>query len=1693
MEPNETKTPFPVKIKNLLRSKRFLVITAVSLAVVAIVASLIVFWPRSDETAYAEEEETTIAPTPESVVSTDNAVSYDLQKPFELVPYDTDENGIGADTGYHIILSDHQYTADELSSKITISPETEFSISKKAENEYTLTPLSSLKPKQVYSIDFSDKENSISYSWAFQTRDDFYVTATLPRHQATYVPVNTGIEVTFSQKEMNDLSEYFEISPQTEGRFEIHKNTVAFVPTYKLAYDTIYTITVKTGFSQKNGLSLSEDTVFSFQTEPEPDPYKDNYSCLSFDFARSIYNLYPYETPAISFYTNIDPGVEVEFSLYRYNSEDDFRNDIYINDDRPYWCISYNRPENIEGKELVLTTKSLLQREEENEEYYYNSTGYLLLPESLPEGYYIAVAKADGMERRAYVQINGMAVYVGTAVNKTIGFVYESETSSPVEGAEIVFDNFTMTTGQDGVASSDQVLFDNDGYQQKNYAVKREGHPTYFSTVGDSYYSNSYYYGDYGFDYYSIGGIRDDLWGYVFTDREMYLPSDTINIWGMLSGKDGNTAPEKVTVKLSSDQGYNENNYSLIDEREVAIAGPNTFKTSFSFENLSDGYYHLSVESDGRTLLGKGININQYEKPIYTMETTLDKQNVVYGEQVQFGIETKFFEGTPVNGMNFNYNVSGLTSQKESGILKTDINGQAKLELSAISDNRSWRPYSVRINVSNADPEETALYDNVYFTLFPRDTMIKVESSTDDSLNCAVNIKTNKINIDGIRNKDWYSESDYIGEKADVDMAVNLYETYYTATQTGTYYDFINKTTYPKYNYEFHENLIQSYQISTLNGEASFGFVKEDLKGYYITINCNDGNGMPVFVTENLYDARYYDSSPRLSQTDSYYLETDKDDYTSNFTGDVVKASLYCNKELCVKDANKKVLYMLFRKGMLDYLLTDETTFTFNLLKDYIPNVGVMAVYFDGKNMKSTPMNTIHYNEEANRLKIKVVPSSNEYSPGDTAKLDVQVTDPSGNGRSAEVLLSIVDEAYFALWGQSVSLLYDIYSQSVSIGYLGGSIPHSNTLEDYRNFEGGEGGEGGDESAPVRSEFKDTALFETVTTDSNGHGEISFKLPDNLTKWRVTYQGLTEDLYAGEGTLNIDTRLPYFINTVFSGEFITGDKPVIQLRSFGSSVVEGEKVDYAVEVEKDGLAWNKYSTSSTIGERAYIELDTLEEGTYSYTATGTYSSYKDAVKYEFEVLQGFIEQSRTQYDSLTEKIVFPEIKWPANVYFFNTNVRSYWSDLIDLSYSWSKRIDSIIVRKQARTLLEEYFGESWWYTSKEYDLKNYQLSNGGIALLPYDSANPVLTAKICSMGDKEFDYDSMERYFNGILSSDKSTSTDVAASYWGLACLREPVLLELNALAANQDLPVADRLYIGLAYAYIGDVNSAAIIYQEIAQKYLKEDTLRAYISVDNENYDSDDIQEATSLCALLAQKINAPQCRKLFSYVSNMYGQDILTNAMRLVYIKSGLKSLNMESSFTYEIDGKKETATIKGIGMVSMFLTSDKLSDIKFSDIKGDISVATVYKAPIGEISATDSRVSIERSYCDSNGKSMTTFDPSGYMKVILKIKFDPTAPTGCYMVEDYLPASFRYASSNNVANEWLENQQRMWYPHEVSGQKVSFYIYHNNLGSEERTVEYFARAVNIGEYTADCAAVFNLESNVIGYSPRAKVIVK
>lgn len=1608
---------------------------------------------------------------------------------FKISPLTSDSTGIDTGTEFQVQCEE---SMDEgtLKALLTVTPKQEFRIKRSSRGDFRIAFDQKLASNKVYQFQVTDQASGQKRSWAFQTKKSFRLVRTLPRNEAAGVPVDTGIELTFSHSNVEGFEQSFEIQPKVEGRFETHGKTLVFVPK-KLDFGTVYTVTVKKGLGLEGSQEkLSEDHTFRFQTIM-PEGY--NSQEQFFSYSDPVYNFTPQAAPVLKVYTQESLiGSEADITLFKYGSSEAFEKDLKKNDQEPAWAISDKGKIRFDTGSLEKTAdiKATIVKKENS--YWYST--YLLFPEPLAEGQYLAKTTVDGKEYYTQIQVSNTVVYLMVARDRTLGWINDASTGTPIQDAALSGDGLgNSKTGTDGVAELKGKQPPKAG-ERYYFKVTVPGRPDFIARVATAVYNPYFSYSD--------SGSVNDYWSYLYLDRGMYLPDDQINIWGMIRRRDDQPLKEKLLLELRRyDYAYTENTSdAIIDSREIALSPSGTFLGSMALAHYNPGSYYVTVRSGDQILTQQYFQVLEYTKPAYKVDLTPEKKVMHAWEKATMGIQASFFEGSPVSGVELNYNYSvnySPDNKQHSGQITCSEDGSASMPLDATSNTDSWHPQRLNFHMNNTRAEEQEI--NVYggITVFPRDTMIEVEGKLEDSQGI-VQIKTSRIDLGKIRSQDlwYYSEEEYRGAPVDMPLTARVFEKHWEKREVGEYYDFINKRTEKKYEYYEEQTLIGEYNLNTQEGNCSFTVdtYPYPKSNFFVEVRGTDSRNQSILETEYLYRWGYYNPY----EQSGFSLVQEKPDSSYKLDEKPVITVKY-NGENLPQDKNYRFLYIRMKNGVQEYEQLTSPTYTFVYGRDHIPNVYVKAVCFDGMNIFDAGMLDLRYDYEEKKLNIEVRTEKESYKPGDTVKLSVQVSDQQNRPQKAEVNLSLVDEAFFALMDQYVDTLGQIYGPSVSSGLVSDYLSYRSIDEDMNPMA--EMGEGGD--VPVRKDFRDNAFFGTIETGADGKGEVSFKLPDNLTSWRITYQAVTEDLHAGSGKTNLTAKLPFFVDTVFNKVFLAGDEPSLLMRAFGTELRSGDPVNYEVTLtgprmtagasekpQDSGTAAasvgsETFRMSSQGNQPATLSLGSLQEGSYTLKVIAESKGKKDALERSFRVVGSLLETSRLQFYPLTEGMKIEGGKSLTTVTFQNARAGAYYGELQSLFWSWGQRLDQKLSRKIAGDLLKKYFEEdlTWW--EEDLDLSQYQTSDGGLALLTYDSSNPELSAKLCSLAGDAVDRNALKAYFYGILNNHDSTPEDVASAYWGLGALGEPVLLDIRDLLRSSSLELREHLVLGAALAELGDFEGAGGVYSSVASGKLKTEGELAYVDAGGSR---DQMVDLTALLSVIAMKIDAPEKMKLFNYIRSNSTSELLTNLERLIYVSNSLPGTLMEGSFTYEVGGERKDVQLKGSQQVQLLLTSEKLANLTISNVKGDLTVSSAYVAPASDLlPGNHDLVGLERTY-SAKGKDRDDFQRSDFIRVELKPVFNEAAPDGYYEITDVLPAGFRYVSGRPA-----EGDQETWYPGEVSGQKLVFGYYYSKQYTRKASIIYYARAVSPGTFTADNAAIKHGDSSVAGFTARVLVTVR
>ncbi len=127
---------------------------------------------------------------------------------------------------------------------------------------------------------------------------------------------------------------------------------------------------------------------------------------------------------------------------------------------------------------------------------------------------------------------------------------------------------------------------------------------------------------------------------------------------------------------------------------------------------------------------------------------------------------------------------------------------------------------------------------------------------------------------------------------------------------------------------------------------------------------------------------------------------------------------------------------------------------------------------------------------------------------------------------------------------------------------------------DQADDDGGGGGVGGgaEEVAPaVRSEFADTAFWAgTVDTDADGLAKVAFKMPENLTGWKVRTWAMGHGTKVGQGEALVVTRKNIMLRLQAPRFFVETDEVVLSA-NVHNYLAEAKQVRAVLELEGDCL------------------------------------------------------------------------------------------------------------------------------------------------------------------------------------------------------------------------------------------------------------------------------------------------------------------------------------------------------------------------------------------------------------------------------------------------------------------------------------------------------------------------------------------
>ncbi len=1400
------------------------------------------------------------------------------------------ENGILKNDS-HLIIKTENASIEKLKNILVLDPAIDYDLKEtKPGTEYELTPTSALADNTVFNLN-SVSGSVFAYKWAFQTKKALSVSKIYPANGASYVSENSAIEFNFSYPDVSGVEEHFQISPSVSGSFAKTARGWRFSPSSPLAANTTYEITITSGLTYGEE-TMQEDFHSSFSTfarAVSSSDARDRYITLD-----KISTFHESDTPVLVVNQSEYNSAE-RISVEKLYSADDF--------------IRHLKGENVSGESLGDKTFRKLESS--------NYTKTIVLDDTLPTGYYILrIKSADGANLlTASVQVNNLNAYAFESERDLIFWVAEGE--SLKSGAKINFKNHDYYTDGDGLLRLENF---SDFSADLDYAkIGEDDQPL---IIG-------------------LSNFKNDLYpsGFVYTDRPLYKPTDTIKIWGYAPLQFFADAPDlsKFSLTLTS---YQSGETITLFKHSVTLNSDGTFSVELNLDNFKDlSYGGLNLVYNDSVIASRYITIEDYTLENYTYEFITSKNYVLSGEDYVFSVKVSHVTGFPAANKDL-----VVTYNKHDYYSTTNSYGEATFTLptdatlsspsaSYILDSRS-----IEVNSAGAEYNKYSTYSTVYILR----SNLSI-SATQDATQKTLDFTAKNLDVSRDINIVWGNYNLLASSSYSGPATITVYEHKTTRTITGYYYNNYTKENTPNYHYTTTDSAISSSAITFENGKFSYSYsedyqpsTEDTYYSYSVQISTTDSLGRPAYSSDTYYHrgsflgsdgyGAYGSNSAVLSHYDWTNALNDaglsSEYYYYRFGFRNVNGSSHYNLNdafsLGLYDASGEsventgsVLAIGYKERIVSASVSNNNTFDFSFDYNLYPGAKFVGAYFkDGRFYRIAP-SYYDYDDANATLTVAIETDKTSYAPGDHVKAKLTITYPDGSrAGSGKVNLSVVNDAVFNAGEDSANLLSSIYANKAYKGYS------MSTYRDYELTTGGGLGAGGDGG---RSNFGDTIFFGEKSFE-NGEVEFEFDLNDSITSFRLTALAIrpADVIAAGVGTQKISSFLPLSISTISPKKVKSTDDLVLNATAL---VAGSDAIHYTFEIKDTSLY---LEASGARGETVYGNLGKLSVGDYTARiAARDDSGNEDAMEFPITILETAQEVAIKQTLSLAETKTLTPAKNPIIVEFYSGEAKKYLDYLDKIERNLTERLDTQIAYYKAQALRTKLYQETG--LTKAPDFSAYLTDAGALKPLANASGDYILTALANCYAADYFDLSATS--FQVEIGDDTTTALE---KYLVLASFREPILLELNALN-SADLNSIERTLLGLSYALLGDYDSAKAQYQAITY------------SADN-----------ADLYALLSTMVDKTNATALIDQASaDAPSSDYLYFAF-ISFFNNNEASLVKQETIDIARSEGTEHLTLNGLTVAKRVYSSADLATLNFRVGSADLYATYYYQGRISE--ATD-----------------------------------------------------------------------------------------------------------------------------------------
>lgn len=672
-----------------------------------------------------------------------------------------------------------------------------------------------------------------------------------------------------------------------------------------------------------------------------------------------------------------------------------------------------------------------------------------------------------------------------------------------------------------------------------------------------SHQSSNYWY--WWYDDTTSSTTASRLMAYIFTDRPIYRPGNTVNYKAILR-QDNDVrytlleSDQPITVRLLDARG------NLLEERQQYANDFGTINGDFVLPSEGNlGNYRIEVKALGESIQ-QSFSVEEYHKPDYSVSIQAAKKEYVQGETVDLTVEALYFLGQPVANADvtlkfFNYwdpttIIKGKTGPDGRYVYK------GKVTLSGLMP---WYNYDVGYNWGSSLVTGTQAVE------------VTVSDGSNQPVSSAIQYYVHSA-AEGIT-LDTHGYFKSPGQPFIVDIRATTFDGQPVANRKMTV--MVNRLNYTTWD----RQISKVDTITDADGKASVEINIEAAGDYKIVVTGKGKSGEEFFNSKWVTAFKPY-LAWDFGEQDEVSIYAEKEAYRPYERAKIILRSTFSGPALLTFERGSVI------HSQMVNLTAPITEIETEIIPEYSPNVYITINAWEDipyKPYKPDPDYYLSSNRPNSNLRIAsvelqvestdklldlaVTSDKSTYSPREQAEFTIQVS-KAGVPVQAELSIGLVDEAIYSLkaepWKAIFPAFYDPRVHAVS-------TYDSMAILRYIFYDSARGGGGEPSINPEspRSEFPDTAVWlPTVVTDAQGKAVVTLALPDSLTRWRLTVRAVTRDTRVGETTYTIQTKQDLSLRPAFPSVVTEGDRFVLEAYVHNT----GESIQFlSAELSAPGL------------------------------------------------------------------------------------------------------------------------------------------------------------------------------------------------------------------------------------------------------------------------------------------------------------------------------------------------------------------------------------------------------------------------------------------------------------------------------------------------------------------------------------------